>query len=89
MDIRDVRKLRKEGERLGREGLSKHIIDLCAEFMSAPTHKGAMQLAGRMRVIATAAGYDDYWREQVGKGESAEMFDITKAKPILTEPVNG
>lgn len=76
MDIRDFRRMREQGERLGRAGLSQRVVDLIAEFDG--THKGAMRLAGRMRVIAAAAGYDEYWREQVGCGEQSEMFALSK-----------
>jgi hypothetical protein len=87
MRIQDVRKIQKEGERLGRLGLSLRVIDLVAEFQKNPNYHQAMILAGRMRVIACAAGQDDYWREQIGKGESREMFDITKVAAPSPEAV--
>lgn len=52
LDIKDVRKMREEGRRLGRAGLSQRVIDLVGEFDGS--YKGAMELAGRLRVIATA-----------------------------------
>lgn len=83
MLISDVKKIKREGQRLGRAGLSQRVIALVAEFDGS--YKGAMKLAGRMRVIAAAASQDDYWREQVGKGEWAEMNDIYNFQPSPQE----
>lgn len=81
MDIRDVRKLKAQGARLGRAGLSARVVKLVDEFDGS--YRGAMILAGRLRVIATAAGFDDYWTEKVRHGQHSEMHDITQAQPPI------
>ena len=75
-DIRTYRKLREHGARLGRAGLSKRVVDLVAEFDGS--YKGAMILAGRLRAIAQAAGFDSYWSEKVNRGYHDETFVLAK-----------
>jgi hypothetical protein len=75
-DIRDTKALRKEGARLGRAGLSERVIQIINEFDG--TYIGAMVLVGRMRAIATAAGYDAYWSEKVGHGFHGEMIALSR-----------
>lgn len=75
-DIKTHKKLRLEGERLGRAGLSKRVCDLVAEFDGS--YVGAMILAGRMRAIATAAGCDDYWTEKVQRGYWSEVDGLPR-----------
>lgn len=78
LNIKEVRNMQKEGRRLGRAGMAQRVIEIVKQF-DGETYKSAMQLAGRMRVICAAASCDDYWREQVQKGEAAELHDITRA----------
>jgi hypothetical protein len=77
LNIKEVREMQAEGRRLGRAGLSERVIDLVKSF-DGESYKDAMALAGRMRVICAAASYDDYWREQVQKGEARELADIKR-----------
>ena len=62
-----IEKLRAHGRRLGREGISKKIIDLVEDFDGS--YKGAVELAGRLSVLAKCASFDTYWSEKVGLGE--------------------
>ena len=84
-DIRTYRKLRAQGARLGRAGLSQRVIRLVAEFDGS--YKGAMDLAGRLQAIAHAASFDSYWSEKVNHGYFEETFDLTKfeAQPEAAE----
>lgn len=77
-DIRTYTKLRAEGERLGRAGLSQRVIALVAEFDGS--YKGAMVLAGRLQAIAQAAKHDDYWGEKVNHGYFEEVYALTQIK---------
>jgi len=77
------KKLRSDGERLGREGLSKRVIQLVDDYAEDGSYKGAMILAGRMKAIAQAAGFDDYWKEKVDIGYHKErdflsVLDLTR-----------
>ena len=86
LTIKEYNQMKSEGRRLGREGLSQRVIALAQQFVSdGPTYKGAMAFAGRMRVICAAAGYDTYWREQIGKGEWAEQREIKSVQRSKTE----
>lgn len=78
-DIKTHRKLRAEGQRLGRAGLSQRVCDLVSEFDGS--YVGAMILAGRLRAIATAAGYDDYWTEKVQNGYWSEVGGLPRVQP--------
>jgi hypothetical protein len=67
--------LKAAGERLGREGLSKRVLALVADFDGS--YKGAMILAGRMKAIAQAASSDGYWTEKVDDGFHKERIALT------------
>jgi len=69
--------LKREGERLGRAGLAERAIALVKAFDGS--YKGAIILAGRMRAIATACKYDDYWQEKADEGYRRELCDLRMA----------
>lgn len=71
-----AKKLKKEGERLGRAGLSKRVIFLVNEFNSDPTYKNAIKLAGRFKAISQACRFDHYWDEKMEMGFQDEMEDL-------------
>lgn len=75
-DMSTAKLLKKHGERLGRDGLSERAIQIMDEFVKAPGMREAMKVAGRMKALAGAAKFDDYWTEQVDKGFSAEVAKI-------------
>lgn len=66
--------LKREGERLGREGLAKRVIELVEAFDGS--YKGAIILAGRLRAIAVACRFDDYWEEKAVEGYRRELCDL-------------
>jgi hypothetical protein len=65
------RKLRKEGGRLGRDGLSQRVNDLVLAFAKKHPnghYREAIILAGRLRAISLAARSDSYWGEKTDSG---------------------
>ena len=72
-----AKKLRGQGSKLGREGMSKRVIELVDDFVeTGGGYKQAMILAGRLKAITQAAKCDEYWTEQVDKGFHREMGDL-------------
>lgn len=67
----EFKDMQKWGKAVGREGMSEEAIAAVAEFDGS--YKGAMILAGKMKAIAQAAGCDEYWSEQVGKGYHRQL----------------
>jgi len=81
-----IAKAREAGEILGREGLSKRVIQLVDEFDGS--YKGAMKLAGQLSVIANACTFDEYWDEKCSDGrvkESRHFLSILESRDILKE----
>lgn len=72
MRIQDVNEAKRLGQALGRAGLSEAVIAAVGQW-DGQSYKGAMELAGKLKVIAAAARCDDYWTEKVGKGETAGL----------------
>lgn len=65
------RNLRKQGERLGRDGLSQRVNDLVLDFAKKHpngNYREAIILAGRLRAISLAARSDLYWGEKTDLG---------------------
>lgn len=75
-DMRTAKSLKMHGERLGRDGLSERAMQIMDDFAKARGMREAMKVAGRMKALAAAAKFDDYWTEQVDKGFSAEVAKI-------------
>jgi hypothetical protein len=81
----DYRLFKGEGERIGREGMSRRVAEAIDHFESnGATMKGAMILAGRLKAIAMMSAADDYWREQVEKGLEIERGASRKRRPENT-----
>lgn len=74
--------LRKQGERLGRDGLSQRVNDLVLEFAKKYPeghYREAIILAGRLRAISIAAKSDSYWGEKTDHGYYTEAeYDLPK-----------
>lgn len=69
-----ARRLKKAGEVLGRDGLSKRAAAIMVELVTKTgSYKAAMIAAGRLKAISAAAKYDCYWTEQVDEGFHKEM----------------
>jgi len=75
------KRLAAHGEKIGREGMS-NLVKMAVEDWqrSGAGHKGAMNLAGRLKAIAQMASRDGYWREQVDKGFMAEYCAATHGR---------
>ncbi len=67
--------LKKAGGILGREGMSKAVIEAVADFDGS--YKGAMVLAGRLKAVAQAAKADSYWSCFVEDGYHRERNLLT------------
>jgi hypothetical protein len=67
----EFRDMQKWGNLVGRKGMSKEVISAVREFDGS--YKGAMELAGRLKAIAQAAGCDEYWSEKVGRGYHKQL----------------
>ena len=84
MSIRDceiTKKLRIEGKRLDREGLSQRVDELVLEFAKKHpngNYREGIMLAGRLHAIYLAIDKDDYWREVADRGFNAEVWDLKK-----------
>ncbi len=68
----DWKEMRKWGESVGREGMSKAAIKAVDEFDGS--YRGAMIMVGQMKAIAQAAAQDGYWSEQVEKGYHKQLW---------------
>ncbi len=65
------KKLRKQGQRLGRDGLSQRVNDLVLDFAKKHPnghYREAIILAGKLRAISLAARVDSYWCEKTDNG---------------------
>lgn len=79
--LKVAKELRKQGERLGRAGLSERVFTLVDEFNKYRTYKNAIVLAGKLKAIAQAAKADGYWDEKCTMGfrfECEALEDVTK-----------
>lgn len=80
--IEIANRLKREGERLGRDGLSQRVNDLVLDF--ARKHPDghyleAIKLAGRLRAISLASRGDHYWGEKTDAAYHAEaQHDLPK-----------
>lgn len=62
-----IKELRNLANSIGREGLSLSVIEMVDQFDGS--YKGAIELCGKLSVIAKACSFDSYWHEKVLKGE--------------------
>lgn len=78
-DIENAKQLRKQGERLGREGLSQRVNKLVLEFSEKypdGNYREGIMLAGRLHAIFLATDNGDYWREVAERGFYAELREL-------------
>ena len=61
-----LKQFREAGEKIGREGMSLMAQRFVSEYDGS--YKGAMELCGKLSVIAKMATCDSYWREQAERG---------------------
>lgn len=76
--LEEAKKLKIEGKRLGRAGISQRAIDLIEKFDG--TYFGAIELIGRFHALSIAAKSDCYWHEKMARGYNLELYDIRQAQ---------
>ena len=69
MKIKDKR---IAGEILGRDGISDRILLIAKNIVENGGRKNAIMQAGRMKLLAEASTYDEYWHEKSSIGEYRE-----------------
>ncbi|HSA75562.1 MAG TPA: hypothetical protein VLE21_05170 [Candidatus Nitrosocosmicus sp.] len=90
-NLEQSKKLRAQGERLGREGISQRINQLVLEFAKNNPeghYREAIMLAGRLHALYLATHPQDYWREVAHRGFTAELYEITKFERITNDDAN-
>jgi hypothetical protein len=80
------KELRKQGERLKRQGLSERVFTLVDEFNENRSYKNAIVLAGRLKAIAQACKFDGYWDDKCCAGFNFEVCDLENVSEIGTLP---
>jgi len=78
-DCERSKALRKQGERLGRDGLSQRINKLVLDFAKNNPdghYREGIMLAGRLHAIFLATAPGDYWREVAERGFYSEIREL-------------
>jgi hypothetical protein len=66
--------LKAHGSKIGRAAMSQKVIEAVAAFNRAgQSPKAAMELAGRLKAVASMATGDEYWREKMENGFELEF----------------
>lgn len=81
--LQDSKKIREQGKRLGRVGMSERVFTLVDEFNENRSYKNAIVLAGKLKAIAQAAKSDGYWDEKCSTGYQIEMRDLEEVDRLL------
>lgn len=71
-----IAELRKAGAIINRAGMSEMAIKAVESFDGS--YRGVMELCGKLSVIAKMATCDDYWNEQVSRGENRQQFEVER-----------
>jgi hypothetical protein len=71
-----IAELRKAGDILYRDGMAEMAMKEISNFDGS--YKGAMELCGKLSVIAKMATCDDYWSEQVNRGQYKQEFEAKR-----------
>jgi len=86
--LEESKYLRKQGERLGRPGMSQRAHSLIAEYMAKNPeghYKECIALVGRLHAIFIATKCDEYWREKSQAGYNKELGDIHNFIPVIDD----
>ncbi len=78
-DIENSKKLKKQGARLGRDGLSQRVHNLVKDYIDENPdghYKDAIILAGKIHAIFLAT--NGYWREKAMEGFISELYNLGK-----------
>ena len=71
-----IAELREYGYKVGRQGLALEAQKAVNEYDGS--YKGVMELCGKLSLLAKASTCDEYWHEQVKRGERKQEFEIEK-----------
>jgi hypothetical protein len=86
--LEDAKQLRKQGDRLGRPGMSQRAHNLIAEYIAAHPdghYREAIMLAGRLHAIFLATKSNEYWHEVAMRGYSKELWQLEQFQPDPVE----
>lgn len=99
MSIRSIEEskiIKKYGCVLGREKIALRIIELCKEVAKEENYKNSIKAAGKIRVLAMACKFDDYWEEKMLDGyyhelrlAERELYNSDKIKEKEDSTFNG
>ena len=84
--LKIAKKLKKHGERLGRQGLAERVFTLVDEFNKNRSYKNAIVLAGKLKAASQACKFDCYWDEKCSAGFNFESNDLEEVTPFGTHP---
>lgn len=84
--LETAKKLREQGKRLGRAGVSERIFTLVDEFNKNRSYKNAVVLAGKLKALSQVCKFDGYWDEKCQSGFINETYDIERVSLIGTLP---
>lgn len=79
--IEEAKKLKKEFDRLGRDGISQRAIELLNKYINEnPEHnyKEITKLIGRFHALYLSIDNTDYWKEIADRGYRPEIFELPK-----------
>jgi hypothetical protein len=79
--IEESKILKKQFDRLGRQGISERAIELINEYMKEfPNHhyKEVTKLVGKFHALFVAIDNGDYWKEIAQRGYRSEYWDLQK-----------
>jgi hypothetical protein len=82
--IEESKQLRKFGDLVGREGISKRAIEICQEVAANPNNYfKAVEAIGRMKALFIACKFDLYWDEKSFLGYRDELWKAEKALEVV------
>lgn len=79
MNIKDYKKLKKYGDLKGRENIALEIIKICEEVAKEKHYINAIIAAGRIKALAQACDFDEYWREKISTGYHRQLVSAHRA----------
>ena len=76
--LEESRELKKEGVRLGRDGISSRALKLIDDFIAENpgNYKEVTKLIGRFHALYIATIPNDYWREIANRGYRREYCEL-------------
>jgi hypothetical protein len=72
----NIKRKREAGKVLGRAGISAEIIKLCKIVAENENYKEAIEIAGRIKVLAESSTCDSYWCGKMNRGITRQEFEF-------------